>query len=147
MIEHQPTDEEVRGPNGQPHPSEAAPHQESIGGGYVAWLLIPLVLSSELGGRAKGILVAALGATPLVTKILTIALFGSADAELPKEEVWFIWRPHRPRRLNRASTEQKYRTQDYDAAPLRSASEINRTRIATAWAEAAQITEVLSFRR
>ena len=95
----------------------------------------------------EGILVAALGATPLVTKILTIALFGSADAELPKEEVWFIWRPHRPRRLNRASTEQKYRTQDYDAAPLRSASEINRTRIATAWAEAAQITEVLSFRR
>jgi hypothetical protein len=47
-----------------------------IGGGYVAWLLIPLVLSSGLGARAKGILVAALGATPLATKILAIALLG-----------------------------------------------------------------------
>ena len=51
------------------------------------------MLSSELGGRAKGILVAALGATPLVTKILTTALFGSADAELPKSMVYLAASP------------------------------------------------------
>jgi hypothetical protein len=34
------------------------------------------VLGSELGARAKRIIVAALGATPLVTKILAIALLG-----------------------------------------------------------------------
>ena len=47
-----------------------------VGGGYAAWLLIPLVLNSELDGHVKGIVVAALGATPLATKILAIALLG-----------------------------------------------------------------------
>ena len=47
-----------------------------ISGGYAAWLLIPLVLSSELDGQVKSMVVAALGATPLATKILAIALLG-----------------------------------------------------------------------
>ena len=47
-----------------------------VGGGYAAWLLIPLVLSSQLDEPVKGIVVAALGATPLATKILAIALLG-----------------------------------------------------------------------
>jgi hypothetical protein len=47
-----------------------------VGGGYAAWLLIPLVLSSQLDEPIKGIVVAALGATPLATKILAIALLG-----------------------------------------------------------------------
>jgi hypothetical protein len=47
-----------------------------VGGGYAAWLLIPLVLSSELDGHVKGMVVTALGATPLATKILAIALLG-----------------------------------------------------------------------
>jgi len=47
-----------------------------VGGGYLAWLLVPFVLSSELDGHVKGMVVAALGATPLATKILAIALLG-----------------------------------------------------------------------
>ena len=47
-----------------------------VGGGYAAWLLIPLVLSSELDGQVKGMAVTALGATPLATKVLAIALLG-----------------------------------------------------------------------
>jgi hypothetical protein len=47
-----------------------------VSGGYAAWLLIPLVLNSELDGHIKGMVVAALGATPLATKILAIALLG-----------------------------------------------------------------------
>jgi hypothetical protein len=48
----------------------------SVGGGYAAWLLIPFVFSSELDGHVKGIVVAALSAMPLATKILAIALLG-----------------------------------------------------------------------
>jgi hypothetical protein len=47
-----------------------------IGGGYIAWLLIPFVLGSDLDAHLKGIIVAALGATPLTTKILAVALLG-----------------------------------------------------------------------
>ena len=47
-----------------------------VGGGYAAWLLFPLVLSSELDGDVKSLIVAALGATPLATKVLAIALLG-----------------------------------------------------------------------
>jgi len=47
-----------------------------VGGGYAAWLLIPVILSSELDGHVKGMVVTALGATPLATKILAIALLG-----------------------------------------------------------------------
>ena len=33
-----------------------------VGGGYAAWLLIPVILSSELDGHVKGMVVTALGA-------------------------------------------------------------------------------------
>jgi hypothetical protein len=51
-----------------------------VGGGY-AWLLIPLVLSSELDGHVKGVIVTELGATPLATKILAIVLLGVRCAQ------------------------------------------------------------------
>ena len=56
--------------------AEAAMGATLVGGGYAAWLLIPVVLSSELDGHVKGMVVTALGATPLATKILAIALLG-----------------------------------------------------------------------
>ena len=39
-----------------------------VGGGYLAWLLVPFLL--KLDGHVKGMVVAALGTTPLATKIL-----------------------------------------------------------------------------
>jgi hypothetical protein len=47
-----------------------------IAGGYVAWLLIPLVVASDLSPRAKTALTTFLGATPLLTKLIAIALLG-----------------------------------------------------------------------
>jgi hypothetical protein len=60
-----------------------------IGGGYAAWLLFPLVLSSELDGDVKSLIVAALGATPLATKILAIALLGRPTLNYLKKKVSF----------------------------------------------------------
>jgi hypothetical protein len=47
-----------------------------IAGGYGAWLLIPFVMSSGLSTHAKTMLTACLGAMPLLTKLLAIALLG-----------------------------------------------------------------------
>ena len=57
-----------------------------VSGGYAAWLLIPLVLNSELDGHIKGMVVAALGATPLATKILAIALLGRPTLKYLKKK-------------------------------------------------------------
>ena len=45
-------------------------------GGYGAWLIIPLVVGSDLTPTIKTALTAVLGATPLLTKLLAIALLG-----------------------------------------------------------------------
>ena len=47
-----------------------------IAGGYAAWLLIPLVVASGLSPSVKTALTAFLGATPLLTKLIAIALLG-----------------------------------------------------------------------
>jgi hypothetical protein len=47
-----------------------------IVGGYAAWLIIPIVVASELSPEVKTALAAILGATPLLTKIIAIALLG-----------------------------------------------------------------------
>ncbi|HEX2447610.1 MAG TPA: hypothetical protein VHK26_05425 [Methyloceanibacter sp.] len=47
-----------------------------IAGGYGAWLLIPFVMSSHISAHAKAGLTARLGAMPLLTKLLAIALLG-----------------------------------------------------------------------
>jgi hypothetical protein len=47
-----------------------------IAGGYAAWLLIPLVVASDLSPSVKTALAAFLGATPLLTKVIAIALLG-----------------------------------------------------------------------
>ena len=61
-----------------------------VGGGYAAWLLIPLVLSSELDGHVKGVIVTTLGATPLATKILAIALLGRPTFNYFKKKYGFF---------------------------------------------------------
>jgi hypothetical protein len=47
-----------------------------IAGGYAAWLIIPLVVASDLSPSVKTALTAFLGATPLLTKLIAIALLG-----------------------------------------------------------------------
>jgi hypothetical protein len=56
-----------------------------IAGGYAAWLLIPLVVASDLSPSVKTALAAFLGATPLLTKVIAIALTGSTNDQLPEE--------------------------------------------------------------
>jgi hypothetical protein len=47
-----------------------------ITGGYGAWLIIPLVVGSDLSPSVKTAMTAFLGAVPLLTKLLAIALLG-----------------------------------------------------------------------
>ena len=47
-----------------------------IAGGYAAWLIIPLVVASDLSPSVKTALTAFFGATPLLTKLIAIALLG-----------------------------------------------------------------------
>jgi hypothetical protein len=47
-----------------------------IAGSYLAWLIIPLVVSSGLSPKVKTALAAVLGATPLATKFIAVALLG-----------------------------------------------------------------------
>ena len=55
-----------------------------IVGGYGAWLIIPLVVSSDLTPSIKTALTALLGATPLLTKLLAIALLGRPTIDFLK---------------------------------------------------------------
>src|SRR6478752_9383208 len=50
--------------------------RSAVAGGYLAWLVIPLVLGSDLTPRVKTALTAFLGSTPLLTKLIAIALLG-----------------------------------------------------------------------
>jgi hypothetical protein len=45
-------------------------------GGYAAWPIIPIVVASNLSPEVKTALGAFLGAIPLLTKIIAIALLG-----------------------------------------------------------------------
>ena len=56
-----------------------------IAGGYGAWLIVPLVVASNLSPSVKTALTAFLSATPLLTKLLAIALLGSTNDQLPED--------------------------------------------------------------
>jgi hypothetical protein len=56
-----------------------------IAGGYGAWLTIPLVVASELSPSIKAAATAVLGATPLLTKLVAIALLGRPTIEFLKK--------------------------------------------------------------
>jgi hypothetical protein len=56
-----------------------------IAGGYGAWLIIPLVVASELSPSIKAAATAVLGATPLLTKLVAIALLGRPTIEFLKK--------------------------------------------------------------
>ena len=62
-----------------------------IVGGYAAWLIIPIVVASELSPGVKTALAAVLGATPLLTKIIAIALLGRPTINYLKKHPlkWF----------------------------------------------------------
>jgi hypothetical protein len=56
-----------------------------VAGGYGAWLIIPLVVASDLSPSIKAAVTAVLGATPLLTKLLAIALLGRPTIEFLKK--------------------------------------------------------------
>jgi hypothetical protein len=63
-----------------------------IAGGYAAWLLIPLVVASGLSPSVKTALTAFLGATPLLTKLIAIALLGRPTINFLKRHSFKLFR-------------------------------------------------------
>jgi hypothetical protein len=61
-------------------------------GGYSAWLIIPLVVGSDLTPSIKTGLTAVLGATPLLTKLLAIALLGRPTIDFLKRHSFELFR-------------------------------------------------------
>ena len=62
-----------------------------IAAGYGAWLLIPLVVKSDLAPHLKTMLIATLGAAPLLTKFAAVALFGKEAIHLLKRYLGRLW--------------------------------------------------------
>jgi hypothetical protein len=69
-----------------------------IAGGYGAWLIIPLVVASDLSPRVKTALTAFLGATPLLTKLIAIALLGRPTINFLKKHSFKLFRRDSGRR-------------------------------------------------
>jgi hypothetical protein len=63
-----------------------------IASGYVAWLLIPLVVASDLSPSVKTALTAFFGATPLLTKLIAIALLGRPTIDFLKRHSFKLFR-------------------------------------------------------
>jgi hypothetical protein len=63
-----------------------------IAGGYAAWLIIPLVVASDLSPSVKTALTAFLGATPLLTKLIAIALLGRPTINFLKRHSFKLFR-------------------------------------------------------
>ena len=63
-----------------------------IAAGYGAWLLIPLVVGSDLAPHTKTMLIATLGATPLLTKFAAVALFGKEAINFLRRYLVRVWR-------------------------------------------------------
>ena len=57
-----------------------------------AWLLIPLVVKSDFAPHFKTALIATLGATPLLTKLAAVALFGKEAINFLKRYLGRVWR-------------------------------------------------------
>ena len=63
-----------------------------IAGSYLAWLIIPLVVSSGLSPKVKAALTAVLGATPLATKVIAVALLGRPTINYLKKHFLRLFR-------------------------------------------------------
>ena len=63
-----------------------------IAGGYGAWLIVPLVVASNLSPSVKTALTAFLSATPLLTKLLAIALLGRPTINFLKRHSFKLFR-------------------------------------------------------
>jgi hypothetical protein len=63
-----------------------------IAGGYAAWLIIPIVVASELNPNVKTPLTVFLGATPLLTKLIAIALLGRPTINFLKRHSFKLFR-------------------------------------------------------
>ena len=63
-----------------------------IAGGYGAWLIIPLVVASDLNPSVKTALTAFLGAIPLLTKLLALALLGRPTINFLKRRSFKLFR-------------------------------------------------------
>jgi hypothetical protein len=55
-----------------------------IAGGYAAWLIIPVVVASDLAPKVKTALTAFFSATPLLTKLVAVALLGRPTIDFLK---------------------------------------------------------------
>jgi hypothetical protein len=69
-----------------------------IAGGYGAWLIVPLVVASDLSPSVKTALTAFLSATPLLTKLLAIALLGRPTINFLKRYSFKLFRNDSSRR-------------------------------------------------
>lgn len=69
-----------------------------IAGGYGAWLIVPLVVASNLSPSVKTALTAFLSATPLLTKLLAIALLGRPTINFLKTYSFKLFRNDSSRR-------------------------------------------------
>ena len=63
-----------------------------IVGGYAAWLIISIVVASDLSPSIKSGLAAFLGATPLLTKLITVALLGRPTINFLKKHSFKLFR-------------------------------------------------------
>ena len=63
-----------------------------IAGGYAAWLIIPVVVASDLSPDIKSGLAAFLGVTPLLTKLIAIALLGRPTINFLKKHSFRLFR-------------------------------------------------------
>ena len=63
-----------------------------IAGGYAAWLIITLVAATDLSPGVKTALTAFFGATPLLTKLIAIALLGRPTINFLKRHSFKLFR-------------------------------------------------------
>ena len=66
--------------------------RDLIAGGYGAWLIIPFVVGADLTPSIKTALTTVLGATPLLTKLLAITLFGRPTINFLKRHSFKLFR-------------------------------------------------------
>ena len=57
-------------------------------GSYLAWPIIPFVITADIDPSTKSVLAAVLGATPFTSKFIVIALMGRPAYEFLKRTVW-----------------------------------------------------------
>ncbi|HET7852387.1 MAG TPA: hypothetical protein VFK91_06555 [Methyloceanibacter sp.] len=55
-----------------------------VASGYAAWLIIPVVVASDLAPNIKAALTAFFSATPLLTKLVAVALLGRPTLDFLK---------------------------------------------------------------